>query len=123
MPSAEEQIDWKTQMESLPVAVRALIVWFRVIGLVGLVVLLVGINTGRELGLFEDQATRDRRTLMQSSIESQRLLKENQDILQRQLALTEKHASNTEAISRNLCMMIPTLTEREKRSCVNGEKW
>lgn len=123
MPNVEDQIDWKAQMDSLPTVVRAAIVWFRVIGLVGLVIVLVGINMGRELGLFEDQATQDRKSIMTSAVEQQRILHENQVILQRQLEITEHHAKNTEAISRNLCMMIPAISDREKRSCVNGEKW
>lgn len=123
MPQAGDEIDWKDQLSTLPTPIRAAIVWIRLSGMIAVILALVGVMIGRDLGMFEDTASRDRRELLKLGVDQQRLLSENQVILRQQLEITQRHTANTEAISRNLCMMIPTLTERERRACVNNEKW
>lgn len=123
MPHAEEHVDWKQELQSLPAPIRGAILALRLLGLIGVILILVSVNMARELGLLEDQATKDRRTILQSSVEQTRLLRESQTTLNRTLEVIEKHSSNTEQISRTQCMLIPNITDKERRACVNGEKW
>ena len=123
MPTAGDDINWSAQLNSLNPTFRALIIWVRLSGQIAVILALVGVLIGRDLGLFEDNASRERRQMLNLSIEQHQILKQNQQILTEQLDITKKHTANTEAISRNLCLMIPGLGQSERQRCMNNDRW
>lgn len=123
MPNAGDDVNWAEQLSTLPGPMRAAIVWIRLSGMIAVIMILVGVLVGRDLGFFEDTATRDRRELLKLSADQQRILLQNQSVLNEQLSIMKQHSLNTEAISRNLCMMIPGISQTERQQCMNNDRW
>lgn len=117
-------------LASLPQSIRVIIITIRLLGLVGIIIVLVGVSTARELGVFQDQAYHDRKTIIQLSIDLSRSLSEQativrdtQSTLRQTLSVIEKQNHNMEAIQRTQCMLMHGATDRERRACLNREKW
>lgn len=127
MSASGDDVNWTEQLKQLPVGIRSAIVAFRVVGMVALVVGLVVVNTGRELGWFEDKAATDRRQIMASiqdiatAVKAQSKAFEKIEVaITAQKEVAEKDASNTRIIAQSLCFQNRDMTEKERRECVGG---
>lgn len=120
MPNTGDGVNWEVQLERLPDWMKGIIVWFKLAGTIVILVAMVGVYVGKDLGLVEDRAAAERRLMLETEIKQTRLLEENKQILKQGLDLQAKHIDNTNAIARNLCFLIPKMTEHEKNACMNG---
>ena len=127
MAHSGDDVNWGYQLEALPPWMRGAIVWFRLAGTVAIMVILVGVYVGKDLGLVDDRASTDRKELRQEALKHSRILEENQKYLmvQQELekqgqAIQRENVDNTKAIARNLCLLIPNLSKRDQQDCMNG---
>lgn len=120
MSHSGDDVNWGEQLDKLPSWMRGAIVWFRLAGTVAIMVILVGVYVGKDLGLVEDRAAVDRKELRQEALKHSRILEENQKYLSQGQEIQKQNVEGTKAIARNLCFLIPNLSKREQQDCMNG---
>lgn len=130
MAHAEDDVHWGQELKELPSPLRSTVVAIRLGGPIILIVALVGIIIGQALGIFDDQASRERRSILQYEVEALQQTRKNEQILvdlKAQLAvhtsLVEKHTAATESIARTMCLVIPRLTDGDRHACMTGGIW
>jgi len=120
MPSPGDDINWTQQLGKLPTWMQGVIIWFRLLGMLAVLIMLVGIYIAKDLGIVSDSASRDRRALMSENKSQTEILLKNHELLRTQLELQAAHVDNTNTIARTLCFLIPKLSPQEQRECIKG---
>lgn len=119
----EDDVHWGNELKSLPSWVRSLVVAVRLGGPPMLVIILVSVIVGQALGLFEDQASRDRRESLKLLQLNTALLGETKEVSKNQLEAMSRHIETTQMILRTQCMFIPGITDHDRRKCIEGHSW
>lgn len=114
-----DEVNWAEELKRLPLWVQSMIIWFRLVGLIGVVLVLVGFYVAKDMGFVSDRASIKREAIQHEIALNTQLLRQNQDVLARQLIAIEGHIRSTNRLARNLCFVL-RLNEEERQSCVNG---
>lgn len=114
------EINWEEQLNRLPDWARSGIVTLRLVGMVGVIVALVGVYIAKDIGALDDAASRSRLQLVQDHVILQQKIDKMHDVLVKEIDMMQAHIKSTNAIARGQCLIIPNLSDRERRECMNG---
>lgn len=107
-------------LEPISLRAREIIAYIKETGTTGLSILLVGFFLGQSAGIIPDVSRQDHKDIVTAV---DQLRQQEQTRTERDKATLETVKANSESvknIARNICFLIPKLTQREQNECING---
>lgn len=115
----EEDVNWSQELNKLPTVIRSVIIWFRLVGQIGVILVLVGFYIAKDMGYVSDYAALKRDSIYREVNELKGTSIAISDIQKRTLTAIEAHIKSTNRLASNLCYAL-RLSEDERRRCTEG---
>lgn len=101
-----------THFDNLPDWARAVAVWLKELGIIGLALLLCAYFIAKDAGWINDGTVNDHKTLIEEVRKQNEIAKAIQDVIKEQQHQLSKHLDQTERATRALCMAVSSDVEK-----------